>query len=64
MKYIRLARVKAANIHYNDYANTSFQLAGEVVFEDNDPVDTGLLDSDGTRLFRVKETVPVGFHNK
>lgn len=34
----------------------------QVLENDRAPVDTGLLDAQGVRLFRVSETVPVGFH--
>jgi hypothetical protein len=30
--------------------------------DDNGPQWTGLLDANGTRLYRVRETVRVGFH--
>lgn len=28
---------------------------------DNEPIDTGLLDANGDRLFRVTEREPIGF---
>ena len=32
-----------------------------VVFEDHDPVDTGLLDAFGNYLYRLPEREPIGF---
>lgn len=31
------------------------------VTEDRDPIPTGLLDQHGERIYRVPETVPMGF---
>jgi hypothetical protein len=36
----------------------------QVVEVDNSPVDTGLLTASGVKLYRVPETVPIGFHAK
>lgn len=35
-----------------------------VIEEDDRPQDTGLLDADGNRLYRVKERRPIGFTAK
>ena len=63
-KYVRAPRIRSVSINYNDAASCTFQLAGETVFEDLDPVDTGLVDASGTPLYRVKERVPLGFHRR
>jgi hypothetical protein len=34
------------------------------VYEENDPIPTGVLDSDGNEFYRMKETVPMGFHRR
>lgn len=36
----------------------------QVVEVDNSPVDTGLLTASGVKLYRVPETVQIGFHAK
>jgi hypothetical protein len=34
----------------------------EVFESDPSPVDTGLLDPHGVKLFRIQDRVPLGFH--
>jgi hypothetical protein len=48
---------------------TDYQIEGSAtadhVFEaDRTPIATGLLDANGVPLYRVPETVPLGFHVK
>jgi hypothetical protein len=35
-----------------------------VVEIDKSPIETGLLDANGHRLFRLPETVEIGFHKR
>jgi hypothetical protein len=37
--------------------------ASNVIVEDEMPIDSGLLNADGERLYRVPEKVPLGFHH-
>jgi len=34
----------------------------QVIEEDREPVDTGLVDSNGPPIYRVHNRVPIGFH--
>ena len=35
-----------------------------VIQDDDEPAETGLLDANGTPLYRVKDSIPVGFRGK
>ena len=36
----------------------------EIIVEDSEPQWSGLLDAEGNKLFRVADSVPMGFHRK
>lgn len=42
-------------------ANGADCLAKTVITQDDGPIDTGLLDKDGVRLYRVEERHQIGF---
>ena len=43
----------------------TWQASGMTVIEtEKQPIKTGLLDAHGTPLYRVSETVPLGFHGR
>lgn len=60
MPYV--ARPKSVQINYSDDLEGNFQIAGETVIEDSDPIATGLVDIHGDPIYRVKDHVPFGFH--
>jgi len=35
-----------------------------IIVADSDPQPTGLLDVNGNKLFRIKDTIPFGFQGK
>lgn len=55
-KYIKMST------RYSEVIGDDVQDHHLTVFEDSDPTPTGVLDRDGNEFFRVKETVPMGFH--
>lgn len=44
-----------------DYFDEGPLLEGRTVYVSDEPVDTGLLDATGTKLYRVDERVRAGF---
>jgi hypothetical protein len=42
----------------------SAMTASEVIVSENNPQPTGLFDALGRPLYRVRDTVPIGFHGK
>ena len=45
-----------------DWESEEAHLVGTQVHEaDDSPIDTGLLDARGVRLYRVREKIPFGF---
>ena len=60
MRYV----VKPRAVECGDEAWEPTPLTMDVVHPEDGPVDTGLLDAHGNRLFRVSERVPLGFVRK
>lgn len=45
-----------------DWDDHQERLVGQsVIVEDDQPVDTGLVDVTGTRIYRASDRIPVGF---
>jgi len=55
-RYIKMS------VRYSDVWEGDVQDPHLTVYEDNDPIPTGVLDTDGNEFYRCKETVPMGFH--
>lgn len=49
-------------VSFWDYEFQPSATAFEVICEDREPEFTGPLDKHGNKLYRVPETVPMGFH--
>lgn len=57
-RYVTLARPRG--VAFDEYFEAP-QVSIEVIEQDHAPVDTGLLDASGNKLFRVEERRPIGF---
>jgi hypothetical protein len=62
MSYV--TRPKSVQINFSEQLGEQFQIAAETVFEERDPVNTGLCDARGDPIYRVPDTVPLGFHHR
>ena len=54
-------RLKAGVYWSDDLEMDVVEPANLTVFEDNDPIDTGLLDADGNKLYRYPDKQKLGF---
>lgn len=56
--------MKYVAFHWHPNVGQTEQPVQMTVIEDGEPqvTPTGLLNSDGVPLYRVRETVPIGFH--
>jgi len=57
VKYVAIPRRPRSG----DYFDEGPILEGRTVYIESDPIDTGLLDVNGTRLYRVEERIELGF---
>lgn len=62
MKYVAIARPKAWVNSYNE--TIGGQPTVTVFDREQQPQETGLLDANGTKLFRVEDREPIGFRPK
>jgi hypothetical protein len=54
--------ITKAIVHFTAHDGYSYAAGGETVIEsESTPVYTGLLDQNGTKLFRVSDCAPLGF---
>ncbi len=53
--------VTRANIATDDIWTPDDRPTLSVIVEDREPLDTGLVDAGGVRIFRVSERAPMGF---
>ncbi len=69
-RYVSIARKPAsapARASYYDYSVGDHVLMPDsctVMEMDKSPIETGLFDASGNALYRVPETVKIGFHNR
>ena len=58
----QIARLRASYYDYSVGDNVLMPDSCTVMETDKSPFETGLLDATGTPLYRVPETVKIGFH--
>lgn len=63
MKYVAIARPKGWANNW-DYGAAPSQPTVTVFDREQQPQETGLLDANGTKLFRVEDREPIGFRPK
>ena len=61
MRYVSMPTEPVTAREWWEQADGSQYLARTVHEEDGKPVDTGLLDASGKKLFRVEDRLPIGF---
>lgn len=61
-RYVTLAR-PPRTVSYDDWYDPS-PCTMEVITASDEPIDTGLLAADGTKLYRLNERAPIGFCRK
>ena len=45
-----------------DWSDDAPTITGQIIVqEDDSPIDTGLLDAQGAKIFRVRDKLPIGY---